>query len=545
MSALSTMRVNTMAKDVEAARAKASTRDAVVLLHRHLEDNGYGESADALAREAASALAGTTVADDVSLERIFREHEEHHVTTHGAPPKLYAREAKLSGRDGRARDDDPEKTKTDLLGAPKPSATRSTRAARDGETNTSGRTRTNAPSGGGATGALVTARAREKRGYAPKQAPDAALGVVGVGAADAAKNTSSTPPAASAAFLARSDRAPSDAFSDLDFGSEDLNALARVIARDVYVGSPDVRWGDVAGLAGAKKILREAVVAPFRYPALFTGLLRPWRGVLLHGPPGTGKTMLAKAVASASSGPSQDQGERGSVFFNVSASTVVSKFRGDSEKLVRVLFSLARARAPSVVFMDEIDALMCERGGSGGGEHEASRRMKTELLIQLDGLDAREGGGDVSAGGGVFLLAATNTPWSLDPALLRRMEKRVFVGLPDLEARRAMLHTLLGGRKRAPEVCLDDVARETAGYSGSDVAVLCKETAMAPLRRLVAALDAAHPADALSERVPVDASAIGPITAEDVRGALATTKPSAANQLERHERWSAQFGQTG
>lgn len=545
MSALSTMRVNTMAKDVEAARAKASTRDAVVLLHRHLEDNGYGESADALAREAASALAGTTVADDVSLERIFREHEEHHAATHGAPPKLYAREAKLSGRDGRARDDDPEKTKTDLLGAPKPSATRSTRAARDGETNTSGRTRTNAPSGGGATGALVTARAREKRGSAPKQAPDAALGVVGVGAADAAKNTSSTPPAASAAFLARSDRAPSDAFSDLDFGSEDLNALARVIARDVYVGSPDVRWGDVAGLAGAKKILREAVVAPFRYPALFTGLLRPWRGVLLHGPPGTGKTMLAKAVASASSGPSQDQGERGSVFFNVSASTVVSKFRGDSEKLVRVLFSLARARAPSVVFMDEIDALMCERGGSGGGEHEASRRMKTELLIQLDGLDAREGGGDVSAGGGVFLLAATNTPWSLDPALLRRMEKRVFVGLPDLEARRAMLHTLLGGRKRAPEVCLDDVARDTAGYSGSDVAVLCKETAMAPLRRLVAALDAAHPADALSERVPVDASAIGPITAEDVRGALATTKPSAANQLERHERWSAQFGQTG
>ena len=550
MSALSTMRVNTMAKDVEAARAKASTRDAVVLLHRHLEDNGYGESAAALAREAASALAGTTVADDVSLERIFREHEEHHVATHGAPPKLYAREAKPSGRDGRARDDDPEKTKTDLLGAPKPGATRSTRSARDGETGTSGRTRTNAPSGGGATGALVTARAREKRGSAPRQAPDAALGVVGVGAADVAKNTSSTPPAA---FLARSDRTPSDAFSDLDFGSEDLNALARVIARDVYVGSPDVGWGDVAGLAGAKKILREAVVAPFRYPALFTGLLRPWRGVLLHGPPGTGKTMLAKAVATASSGgdPSlYKNGERGSVFFNVSASTVVSKFRGDSEKLVRVLFSLARARAPSVVFMDEIDALMCERGGSGGGEHEASRRMKTELLIQLDGLDAREGGGDanrgdVSAGGGVFLLAATNTPWSLDPALLRRMEKRVFVGLPDLEARRAMLHTLLGGRKRAPEVCLDDVARETAGYSGSDVAVLCKETAMAPLRRLVAALDAAHPADALSERVPVDASAIGPITAEDVRGALATTKPSAANQLERHERWSAQFGQTG
>ena len=533
MSALSTMRVNTMAKDVDAARAKASTRDAVVLLHRHLEDNGYGESADALAREAASALAGTTVADDISLERIFREHEEHYAAKHGAPPRLYTREAKPAGRDGRARRDDPEKTKTDVLGA----------AFRAGVS--SGRTRTNMPSDP-TVGGTAAARARVGGApSAPRRAPDAALGVVGVGAGDAAASRSRRDEASDANALGArlSDPAgPSSqesGFANLDFGSEDLNALARVIARDVYVGSPDVRWGDVAGLEAAKKILREAVVAPFRYPALFTGLLRPWRGVLLHGPPGTGKTMLAKAVATES-------GES-CVFFNVSASTVVSKYRGDSEKLVRVLFELARLRAPSVVFMDEIDALMCDRGGgaSSGGEHEASRRMKTELLIQLDGLDAREGGGDVSAGGGVFLLAATNTPWSLDPALLRRMEKRVFVGLPDLEARRVMLHALLGGRKRAPEVCLDDVARDTAGYSGSDVAVLCKETAMAPLRRLVAALDAAHPADALSERVPVDASAIGPITAEDVRGALATTKPSAANQLERHERWSAQFGQTG
>jgi katanin p60 ATPase-containing subunit A1 len=380
------------------------------------------------------------------------------------------------------------------------------------------------------------------------------LGVVGVGAGEGAASRSRRD-AASTSSRVRFADAPAlgpdpDSGTPVDFGSEDLNALARVILRDVYVGSPDVRWDDVAGLAVAKKILREAVVAPFRYPALFTGLLRPWRGVLLHGPPGTGKTMLAKAVATESGGGESGANEKEKcVFFNVSASTVVSKYRGDSEKLVRVLFELARFRAPSVVFMDEIDALMCERGGAGG-EHEASRRMKTELLIQLDGLDARESGGDVnrgdvSPGGGVFLLAATNTPWSLDPALLRRMEKRVFVGLPDLEARRVMLHALLGGRKRAPEVCLDDVARDTAGYSGSDVAVLCKETAMAPLRRLVAALDAAHPADALSERVPVDASAIGPITAEDVRGALATTKPSAANQLERHERWSAQFGQTG
>ena len=285
------------------------------------------------------------------------------------------------------------------------------------------------------------------------------------------------------------------------------------------------------------------MVAPFRYPALFTGLLRPWRGVLLHGPPGTGKTMLAKAVATES-------GES-CVFFNVSASTVVSKYRGDSEKLVRVLFELARLRAPSVVFMDEIDALMCDRGGgaSSGGEHEASRRMKTELLIQLDGLshDAKtktDAAKEKDPSGSVFLLAATNTPWSLDPALLRRMEKRVFVSLPDVEARRAILHGLLAGRRLDSSISLDDVAaNDLENYSGSDVAVLCKEMAMAPLRRLVAALETGDVPARVDARV--EASAIGPITAEDVRTALATTKPSAANQLERHARWSAQFGQTG
>jgi|Transcript_5216 katanin p60 ATPase-containing subunit A1 len=543
MSALSTMRVNTMAKDVEAARAKASTRDAVVLLHRHLEDNGYGESADALAREAASALAGTTVADDISLERIFREHEEHYAAKHGAPPKLYTRESRPAGRDGRARDDDSEKTKTDVVGGAESGARG---GARNGGVPSARTSTAIAPIVGSAT-------ARAASGAL--QAPDKDLGVVGVGAGEGAASRSRRD-AASTSSRVRFADAPAlgpdpDSGTPVDFGSEDLNALARVILRDVYVGSPDVRWDDVAGLAVAKKILREAVVAPFRYPALFTGLLRPWRGVLLHGPPGTGKTMLAKAVATESGGGESGANEKEKcVFFNVSASTVVSKYRGDSEKLVRVLFELARFRAPSVVFMDEIDALMCERGGAGG-EHEASRRMKTELLIQLDGLDgasANAKDGDNSYDSEterkcVFLLAATNTPWALDPALLRRMEKRVFVGLPDVDARRAMFTRLLGGRKLAPEVSVTDLAaKHTENYSGSDVATLCKEMAMAPLRRLVASLDAGA---ANSARGKAEASAIGPITAEDVRNALATAKPSAANQLERHERWSAQFGQTG
>ena len=136
-------------------------------------------------------------------------------------------------------------------------------------------------------------------------------------------------------------------------GCAESRALAATISRDIYARNPNVRWGDVAGLDEAKRLLKEAVVMPVKYPQFFHGLLEPWRGVLLYGPPGTGKTMLAKAVAT----------ECGTTFFNIGASSIVSKWRGDSEKLVRVLFDLARHHAPSTIFMDELDAVMSARDG--------------------------------------------------------------------------------------------------------------------------------------------------------------------------------------
>jgi len=194
---------------------------------------------------------------------------------------------------------------------------------------------------------------------------------------------------------------------------------------------------------------------------------------------GTGKTLLAKAVAT----------ECHTTFFNISASTLVSKWRGDSEKLVRVLFELARYHAPSTIFLDEIDSILTSRDGDGA-EHEASRRMKTELLIQMDGMHSNHNNGQNQQQPQVFVMAASNIPWELDIALLRRLEKRVLVSLPTLEAREQMLRNHLTDRMALNTIeSLSTIAAVTEGYSGADLELLCREAAMMPVRRLIAKID--------------------------------------------------------
>jgi SpoVK/Ycf46/Vps4 family AAA+-type ATPase len=233
---------------------------------------------------------------------------------------------------------------------------------------------------------------------------------------------------------------------------------AQQILNEIVIQGDEVHWNDVAGLEVAKSALKETVVYPFLRPDLFMGLREPARGMLLFGPPGTGKTMLARAVATESK----------STFFAISASSLTSKYLGESEKLVRALFQLAKLLAPSIIFVDEIDSLLSSRGG---GEHEATRRIKTEFLIQWSDLQKAAAGRDMTDkekekgdATRVLVLAATNLPWAIDEAARRRFVRRQYIPLPEDWVRKQQVKTLLGHQKHElSERDLDRLVKLTEG----------------------------------------------------------------------------------
>lgn len=231
----------------------------------------------------------------------------------------------------------------------------------------------------------------------------------------------------------------------------------QTIMDEIVEGGQKVEFNDVAGNETAKQALKEMVILPAVRPELFTGLRTPSRGLLLFGPPGNGKTLLARAVAT----------ECAATFFSISAASLTSKYVGDGEKMVRALFAVARELQPAIIFIDEIDSLLSERSQS---EHEASRRLKTEFLIQFDGLPTGN-----SENERIVVMAATNRPQELDEAALRRFPKRVYVTLPDFETRISLLSSLL--QKQNSPLSGDELktlARLTEGYSGSDLTALAR-----------------------------------------------------------------------
>ncbi|XP_074655325.1 katanin p60 ATPase-containing subunit A-like 1 isoform X2 [Tubulanus polymorphus] len=298
--------------------------------------------------------------------------------------------------------------------------------------------------------------------------------------------------------------------------------LVEMLERDIIQKNPNVKWSDIADLHEAKRLLEEAVVLPILMPDFFRGIRRPWRGVLMVGPPGTGKTMLAKAVAT----------ECGTTFFNVSSSTLSSKWRGESEKLVRLLFEMARFYAPSTIFVDEIDSL-CSRRGSDS-EHEASRRVKSELLVQMDGVD----GGNDDPTKTVMVLAATNFPWDLDEALRRRLEKRIYIPLPSPEGRETLLKINLKEVTLGTDVDLAEISKNMNGYSGADITNVCRDASMMAMRRRIKGLTPDQ-----IRNIPQEELVHEPTSMADFEMAVKKVSKSVSkDDLEKYEKWMDEFG---
>ncbi|XP_071649797.1 spastin isoform X3 [Temnothorax longispinosus] len=289
--------------------------------------------------------------------------------------------------------------------------------------------------------------------------------------------------------------------------------LAQVILDEILEGGAPVQWEDIAGQETAKQALQEMVILPSLRPELFTGLRTPARGLLLFGPPGNGKTLLARAVAT----------QCNATFFSISAASLTSKYVGEGEKLVRALFAIAREFQPSVIFIDEVDSLLSERKDN---EHEASRRLKTEFLVEFDGLPC-------NPEERVLVMAATNRPQELDEAALRRFTKRVYVTLPDLQTRIVLLRRLLAKHNDplTPEE-LNEMALVTEGYSGSDLTGLAKDAALGPIREL-------NP-DQVKE---LDLNSVRNITMQDFRDSLKRIRRSVSPaSLAAYEKWNFEYG---
>uniref|UniRef100_A0A131XTU3 vesicle-fusing ATPase n=1 Tax=Ixodes ricinus TaxID=34613 RepID=A0A131XTU3_IXORI len=256
-----------------------------------------------------------------------------------------------------------------------------------------------------------------------------------------------------------------DNSSDSDDENPEKKKLMNQLEGAIVMEKPNIKWSDVAGLHAAKEALKEAVILPIKFPHLFTGKRKPWKGILLFGPPGTGKSYLAKAVATEANN---------STFFSVSSSHLVSKWLGESEKLVRNLFDMARNQKPSIIFIDEIDSLCSSRSDN---ENDATRRIKTEFLVQMQGV-----GNDTE---GILVLGATNIPWVLDSAIRRRFEKRIYIPLPDEAARLHMFKLHIGNTPHTmEEKDFKELAKRSEGFSGADISVLVRDALMQPVRKV-------------------------------------------------------------
>ncbi|CAH8557991.1 unnamed protein product [Heterobilharzia americana] len=289
--------------------------------------------------------------------------------------------------------------------------------------------------------------------------------------------------------------------------------IVDMIMSEIMESKSSIGWDDIAGLEFSKKTLQEIVILPMLRPDLFVGLRGPPKGLLLFGPPGTGKTLIGKCIASQSN----------STFFSISASSLTSKWVGEGEKMVRALFAIARVHQPAVIFIDEVDSLLTQRSET---EHESSRRIKTEFLVQLDGITTSENER-------ILFVGATNRPQELDEAARRRFVKRLYIPLPSRDARKQIVQRLLRqNHHRLKETDFWDIADRADGYSGADMANLCREAAMGPIRSL-----------SIEAIQHIACEEVRPVELTDFYAAFRQVRASVScDDLEQYLKWNSQYG---
>jgi len=253
--------------------------------------------------------------------------------------------------------------------------------------------------------------------------------------------------------------------------------------RETVVEVPNIKWDDIGGLEDTKRSLQETILYPIDHPEKFEKFgMQPSRGVLFYGPPGCGKTLLAKAVAS----------ECSSNFVSIKGPELLTMWFGESEANVREVFDKARSAAPCVLFFDELDSIGTARGSGGGEAGGAGDRVMNQLLTEIDGVGAKKN---------VFFIGATNRPELLDEALLRpgRLDQLIYIPLPDLPARQGILESTLKKSPIAPNVPMPFLAQKTEGFSGADLAELCQRAAKSAIRDAIAAEELRAGDDAMDD----------------------------------------------